>query len=106
MVMAGGKYKILLVANHRLYPPKLESKEEWHNRIYMATKGIFTYLNYNTHNRDNITWNQYSGTVVTLTTNIESGMGSKGVDPIKLRRWTWVQIKGMAGEAIIIVSIY
>ena len=33
MAMAGGKYDILLVAEHGLYPPELEAKEGWHDRI-------------------------------------------------------------------------
>ena len=37
---------------------------------------------------------------------MRSRMASKGVDPRKLGRWTWVQIEGKAGEATMFVSAY
>ena len=84
MAMAGGNYDVLLVVEHGLYPPKLEPKKGWHNRIYMAINGTYTRLSYNNHNSDNVTWNHYDRTRMTLTVDMKSWMGSKGVDPSKL----------------------
>lgn len=101
MAMDGGKYNILLAMKHGLYPHKLELNEWWHDRMYMATKGTYTRLSYNTHNNDNVTWNQYGGTGVTLTVNIKSQIYSKWADPSKLGRWTWARINGKAVKATV-----
>ena len=50
--------------------------------------------------------NQYGGTGVTLTADMKSRMASKGSDPTKLGRWTWVRIEGKAGESTVFVSAY
>ena len=44
MAMSGGKYDVLLVAKHGLYPPKLDAKQGWHNCMYMTTKGSYARL--------------------------------------------------------------
>lgn len=98
MAMTGGKYDVLLVAKHGLYPPTMEPKEGWHDCMCMVTKGTFTHPSYNTHDGDNVTWNQYGSTGVTLTTNMRPRMDPKSVDPNKLGRQTWARIDGKAGE--------
>ena len=41
-----------------------------------------------------------------ITADIKSRMASKGSDPSKLGRWTWVRIEGKAGESTVFVSAY
>ena len=43
---------------------------------------------------------------VTLTADMKSRMVSKGADPTKLGRWTWVRIEGKASECTVFVSAY
>ena len=78
--MVGGKYNVLLFAEHGLYPPKMELKEGLHNMIYISMDGNYTSLSYNTHNSDNVTLNQNTRTGVTLAAKMKYRMGSK--------RWT------------------
>ena len=41
MAMAGGKYYVLFVVEHGLYPPELDASEGWHNRMCMSMKGSY-----------------------------------------------------------------
>ena len=34
MAVAGGKYDVMLVAEHGLYPPELSASEGWHEHVY------------------------------------------------------------------------
>ena len=43
---------------------------------------------------------------MTLTSDLRSRMSTKGSDPTKLGRWTWVRIEGKAGESTVFVSAY
>ena len=72
MAMAGGKYDVLLVAEHRLYPPNLDAKYSWHDRMCMTMKSSYSCLSYNTNDGADIPWNQYGGTGVTLAANMKS----------------------------------
>ena len=62
----------------------------------MTMKSSYSRLSYNTNDEDNTPWNQYGCTSVTLTADMKSQMVSKGVDPTKLGRWTWVRLEGKA----------
>ena len=106
MAIAEGKYDVMLVAKHGLYPPKLQPQEGRHNIMCMLSKGTYTPLSYNTNDGDNVSWDQYSSTGVTVNSNMKSQMASKGANPSKLGRWTWVQFVGKASEATMFVSTY
>ena len=106
MAMAGGKYDVLLVAEHGLYPPELDSSEGSYGRMCMSMKGSYSHLSYNTDDGNSTLWNQYGDTGVTLTADMKSRMASKGTNPSKLGRWTWVRIEGKAGESTVFVSAY
>ena len=106
MTVSSEKYNVMLVAKHGLYPPELESSDGWHDRMCMTMKGSYSRLSYNTNDGDSTAWNQYGGTGVTLTADMKSRMVSKGSDPTKLGRWTWVRIEGKAGESTVFVSAY
>ena len=67
MVMAGGKYDVLHVAEHGLYPLELDASEDWHDRMCISMKGSYSFLSYNTNDGDSTPWNQYGGTGVTLS---------------------------------------
>ena len=86
MVMAGGKYDVLLVAEHGLYPPALDTKEGWHDRMCMTMKSPYSRLSYNTNDGEAIHWNQFGGTGVTITADMKFRMASKGEDQTKLGR--------------------
>ena len=78
----------MIVPEHGLYPPELDSSEGWHDRMCMSMKCSYSCLNYNTNDGDSTPWNQYGSTGVTLTADMKSRMASKGADPTKLGRWT------------------
>ena len=42
--MVGGKYDILLVTEHELYPPALDAKEDWYDRMCMTMKSSYSLL--------------------------------------------------------------
>lgn len=85
--MAGGKYDVMPLDGHGLYPPnKVQLQEGWHDLMCMTSKGTYTCLSYNTNNCDNTIWNQYGGTGMTINVDMRSRMGSKGADPTKLGR--------------------
>ena len=104
--MVGGKYGVLLVVEHGLYPPELDTSESWHDQICMSMKGSYSRLSYNTNDGDATPWNQYGGMGVTLAANVKSRMASKGAGPTKLGRWTWVWIEGKVGKSTVFVSAY
>ena len=106
MAVSSGKYDVMLVAEHDLYSPKVESSNGWYDRMCITMKGSYSRLSYNTNDGDSTAWNQYGGTSVTLTADMRSRMASKGSDPSKLGRWTWVRIEGKAGESTVFVSAY
>ena len=106
MAMSGGKYVILLVAEHGLYPLKLDAKQGWHDRIYMTPKRSYSCLSFNTPDGDDTPWNQSGGTGATLSAGMKPSLAVKGADPSKLGRWTWVQIEGKVGESTIFVLAY
>ena len=72
MAMAGGKYDVLLVAEHGLYSPELAASEGWHDRMCMSMKGTYSRLSYNTNDRVFTPWNQYGDMGVTLTADVLS----------------------------------
>ena len=72
MVVSSGKYDVMLVAEHGLYPPELESSDGWHDRICMTIKCSYYCLSHNTNDGDFTAWNQYGGTGVTLTADMKS----------------------------------
>ena len=47
MAMAGGKYIVLHVAEHGLYPPELDASEGWHGMMCISMKGSYSRLTYN-----------------------------------------------------------
>ena len=100
MAVSSGKYDVMLVAEHGLYPPKLESSDGWHDQRCMTMKGSYSRLSYNTNDGDSTAWNQYGGTSVTLTADMKSRMASKGADPTKVGRWTWVRMEVGLGELV------
>ena len=67
----------MLVAEHSLYSPELESSDGWHDQMCMTMKGSYSRLSYNTNDGDSTAWNQYGGTGVTLTVDMKSCMASK-----------------------------
>ena len=91
MAVSSGKYNVMLVAGHDLYPPKLESSQSWHDPMCTTMKCSYSRLSYNTNDGDSTAWHQYSGTGVTLTADMKSRMASKGDNPTKLGQWTWVR---------------
>ena len=44
MAVSSGKYNVMLVAEHGLYPPELASSDGWHDRMCMTTKGSYACL--------------------------------------------------------------
>ena len=106
--MSAGKYDVSLYGEHGLHAPALEPKHQIHDRMCMMNKGTFTPLSYNTNDGNDTKWNQYSGTVITLNTDMRSSMtkGGVGGDPTKLRRWTWTRIGGKDGIPTVFVSAY
>ena len=72
MGMAGGKHNVLLVAEHEFYPPNLDVKHGWHDRMCITMKSSYSRLSYNTNDGDATPWNQYKGTGVTLTADMKS----------------------------------
>ena len=52
MAMTGGKYNVLLDAEHGLYPSNLDVKHGWHDRMCMTMKSSYSRLSYNTTNGD------------------------------------------------------
>ena len=84
MAVSSGKYDVMLVAEHGLYPPALEAAEGWHDCMCMTMKGPNSHLSYNTNDGDSTHRNKYGGTGVTLTADMKSRMASKGADPSKL----------------------
>ena len=66
------KYDVLLVVEHGLYPPKLDVKQDWHDRMCTAMKSSYSSLSYNIHDGDDTPWNQYGGTGVTLIADTKS----------------------------------
>ena len=72
MAMAGGNYNVLLVVEHGLYPPNLDVKHGWHERICMTMKSSYSRLSYNTNDSADTPWKQYGGIGVTLTADMKS----------------------------------
>ena len=64
MIMADGKYDMLLVAEHDLYPPELDSSEGWHDSIFLSMICSYSHLSYNTIDGDSTPWKQYGGTAL------------------------------------------
>ena len=52
MAMAAGNYDVFLEAEHGLYPPGLQPKHGWHDRMCTTLKGSYTRLGYNTNDGD------------------------------------------------------
>ena len=86
ITMAGGKYDVLLVADHGLYLSELDTKEGWHNRMCMTMKGSYSRLSYNTNDREATPWSQFGGIGVTVTADMKSKIASRGANPTKLGR--------------------
>ena len=108
LAMSAEKYDALLFAEHRLYPPALQSRHDWHDRMCTRNKGTYSCLSYNTNNGKATKWNQYGGTGITLNADLKSRMTTRGSggDPTKQGRWTWVRIVGKDGIATVFVSAY
>ena len=106
--MEAGKFDVLLFAKHRLYPPALQPRNGWHDRMFTRNKGTYSCLSYNTNDGEGTKWNQYGGTGITLNANLKSRMTTSGSggDPTKLGRWTWVRIGEKDGIATVFVSAY
>ena len=79
---------MLLVVEHGLYPPELDSSEGWHDRMFVSIKGSYSRLSYSTNDGIYIPLNRNGGTGITITADIKSRIASKGVDLTKLGRLT------------------
>ena len=108
LAMEAGKFDVLLFAEHGLYPPALQPRNGWHDRMSTRNKGTYSRLSYNTNDGEGTKWNQYGGTGITLNANLKSRMTTSGSgdDPTKLGRRTWVRIGGKDGIATVFVSAY
>ena len=67
--MEAGKFDALLFAEHGLYPPALQPRHGWHDRMCTKNKGTYSRLSYNIKDGEVTKWNQYGGTGITLNTD-------------------------------------
>ena len=78
-------------------------KRGWYDWMCMAYKGTYTRISYNTITGDNTLRNQYNGKEITINTDMDSTIYSKGADPNKLGRRIWVHIDGNNRETTVFV---
>ena len=78
LAMSGGKYDVLLFAEHDLYAPALEPKHQMYDHMCVMNKGTMTRLNYNTNNGAGTKWNQYGGTGMTLNADMRARVTKDG----------------------------
>ena len=76
--MSVGKYDVLFFAEHDLYAPALEPKNQMHDRMCVMNKGTMTRLSYNTNDGAGTKWIQYGGTGFTLNADMRARVTKDG----------------------------
>ena len=89
-----------------LYWPKIDSSDQWDERMYGALHDSTATFAYNAQEPSVSEPIQYGGVGIIATAEIKFRLQDRGRDPSGMGRWAWIRITGKEGHHTLFVTAY